>query len=97
MKKVVIGQKKTFKEYLFYACMGIVLLWLVLKSAGIIKTPFWLESGLPVGTFVLGVIVFFQTNMEKLSQIQSDIARMQVQLMHHDKDLERIKDALFAK
>ena len=78
--------KRPIWDYLFYLSMFIILLWVILKSVCIIKTPFWLEYGIPIATFVLGFITFFQS-------IESRISKIEIMLVHHDRDIERLKDS----
>jgi len=86
--------KRSVWDYLFYLCMSIVLLWVVLKSIGIIKTPFWLEYGLPVASFVIGFLTFSQSLNNRISKLEASDARIEAILKHHDRDLEKIKDRL---
>ncbi len=97
MKKVVIEAKikRPIWDYLFYASMLVLTIWLVLKVIGIIKTPVWLEYGVPIGSAILAFSTFFQSINDKIAKLLASDARLEAILMHHDKDLERIKDALF--
>ncbi len=98
MEKVVIEQmKRPIWDYLFYMSLLILTIWLVLKVTGVIQTPLWLEYGVPIGSAIFTAATLFQSINDKLAKVQASISGMQMQLRHHDRDLERIKDALFAK
>lgn len=90
--------RKTIWDYLFYFCMCVLLLWVLLKSFGIIKTPIWLEYGIPVGTFVIGFLVFYHSLMEKImtlmendAGLMANDARIEERLKHLDKEIESLK------
>ena len=88
-------------DYLFYLSMLVLTVWLILKVAGYIKTPVWLEYGVPLGSLIIGFLTFFQSIVDKFSKLTDKVsdlqvshARMEGVLVHHDRDLERIKDQL---
>jgi hypothetical protein len=90
--------KRSIWDYLFYASMAVILIWLVLKMTGIIQTPPWLEYGVPIGSFVIGFIMLFQSLNDRfmamqmqISTLYSNDARMEEQLKHIDKDVEVLK------
>ncbi len=95
------SSKRPIWDYLFYFSMFVLTVWLILKVAGVIKTPVWLEYGIPIGSFILGLVTFFQSINNKFERVFSSIsdlrtndARMEGRLMHLDRDLERLKDAI---
>jgi hypothetical protein len=71
--------------------MAVLGLWLVLKSVGIIKTPFWLEYGVPIGTFALGLITFYQSLIDKVLRLSVNDARMDSRLEHLEHDVDIMK------
>lgn len=81
-------------DYLFYASMAVLALWLILKVAGVINTPVWLEYGVPIGSAVLGLVTLFQSFNDKFISIFSQLSRMNARLDHHEKDLEILKKGL---
>lgn len=97
--------KKTVWDYLFYLSMTVCWLWLLLKSFGVIKTPFWLEYGVPFGGLLLGFIMFYQTLIDKNERIlekifklsendmrvESKIEKINAKIEHLDKDVEFLK------
>lgn len=83
-------------DYLFYLSMLIVLLWIFLKSVGIIKTPFWLEYGLPIASFVIGVLMLFHSISDKMADLRASDARMEAGLAHLENDVERVKDDIIS-
>ncbi len=78
--------------------MTIIMVWLILKMTGVIKTPIWLEYGVPIGSFVIGFLVFYQSLFDKLLALYGEIgklhandARIDEKLVHIDRDIETIK------
>lgn len=84
--------QKTIWDYLFYFSMSVLTVWLILKVAGIINTPVWLEYGVPIGSFIVGFVTFFQSLSDKFTRLQMNDVRMDEKLTHLDRDIERIKD-----
>ena len=90
--------KRSVWDYLFYASMAVILIWLVLKMTGVIQTPIWLEYGVPIGSFVVGFIMFFQSINDRfvsmlmqIGTLSSNDARMEEHLKHIDQDVEILK------
>jgi len=105
MEKVVIEphMKRPIWDYLFYASMSVLTIWLILKVVGIIKTPVWLEYGVPIGSAIVSFATLFQSINNKfdkindsISDLRSSDARLESKLIHLDRDIERLKDKLSA-
>ena len=93
--------KRPIWDYLFYLSMLILTIWLILKVIGVIKTPVWLEYGIPIGSFIIGMVTFFQSINDKFNMLifsvgdlRANDARVESKLIHMDRDLERLKDRL---
>lgn len=84
--------KRPIWDYLFYISLLVLTIWLILKVTGVIQTPLWLEYGVPIGSAIITAATLFQGLNDKLTKMQSSISSMQMQLRHHDRDLERLKD-----
>ena len=56
-------------DYLFYLSLLVILIWLILKSFGIIQTPFWLEYGVPIGGFAIAVLTLYQNLLDKIGKL----------------------------
>ena len=103
--------KRPIWDYLFYFFLSILTLWLILKVVGIIQTPLWLEYGVSIGSAIGTIAALFQSINKKfekvdyrfdrvfgeMSILHSNVARIDGKLVHIDRDLERIKDTVFAK
>lgn len=89
-----MAKLRSIWDYLFYASMAVLMLWLILKVTGIINTPVWLEYGVPIGSAILGLVTLFQSFNDKFISIFSQLAQMNARLDHHDKDLELLKKGL---
>ncbi len=83
--------KRSIWDYLFYASMAVILIWLVLKMTGIIQTPLWLEYGVPIGSFVIGFIMLFQSLNDRITTLSVNDARIETRIEHIDKDVESLK------
>ena len=78
--------------------MGLVLLWVVLKSLGVINTPFWLEYGFPVATFIFGVLAFYRDLLQSLNKLEIDGSTTKIRLEHLEQDVGQLKkDRRFVK
>lgn len=100
--------KKSVWDYLFYASIGVLTIWLILKVTGIINTPVWLEYGVPLGAFIVSFLTFHQGFMDKIfllttsiarlesndAKLEVNFARLEEHLIHLDKDIEIIKTNL---
>lgn len=62
-----MNKKFDFLDILFWASLGLFMLWAILKSIGIIKSPVWLEIGLPAIAAGIAIRSFYQRfkKMEK--------------------------------
>lgn len=87
-------RKRPLSEYLFYAGLGVLTLWLILKVTGVIQTPVWLEYGVPIGSGILAAFNLLRTLMKEMSAVRSDVARVDSKVTHIDRDVERVKDEL---
>ncbi len=92
--QIIQPMKHSIWDYLFYASMAVILIWLALKMTGVIQTPIWLEYGVPVGSFVVGFIMLFQSINDKITALSTNDARMEEHLKHLDKDVESIRASL---
>lgn len=87
-----IKEKKfDFWGTIFYASLLILAVWLILKSIGITQTPFWLEYGVPFGTFTIGFLAFYQKLLDKVNLIAVGLASLTIKVEHIDKDIEILK------
>ncbi len=80
-----MGYKLNFWDYVFYTSMSIVLLWILLKSVGIIQTPFWLQYGLPASSFVIGVFALYYNLVKSITDLTIKTGNV-------EKDVEILKD-----
>jgi len=83
--------KHKIREWIIYISMGIVVIWLILKSVGIIQTPFWLEYGIPISSFILGFLAFYRDFVEKLHEVIKSLAVLTNRVDHIEKDVSHLK------
>ena len=81
-------------QWLFYVSWAILSLWLILKVTGVIKTPIWLEYGVPIGSFILGVLGLYKNIIENISLLREGFAKVTVKVEHLEKDSEIFKQEL---
>lgn len=95
---------------MFYLCILILMIWLILKVAGVIQTPAWLEYGLPIGSAIIGFLMFYQSLIDKIFGIylkigmlhandvrfEEKFSHIEKELGHLDQDMETVKKALHA-
>lgn len=58
---------------LYYLGMAVVLLWALLKSAGVINTPEWLEIGVPAVAAVIGLYGIFKEILDRIHEVKLDV------------------------
>lgn len=97
MEQPIPKMKRPIWDYLFYLSLLILTVWLILKVTGVINTPVWLEYGVPIGSFILTFLTMFQSWNNRFSELIVQVARVESTVVHHDKDLERLKETLSAK
>ena len=75
---------------LFHVGMGIVVLWLILKSFGIIKTPFWLEYGLPGAGVVLGIFALYYNLIQDIHKISTGLLVLTTRFDHLENTVHQV-------
>jgi hypothetical protein len=79
-------------DYLFYLSLLVILIWLILKSFGIIQTPFWLEYGVPIGGFAIAVLTLYQNLLEKIGKLAINLSVLNTKFSHLEKDVGVLKE-----
>lgn len=83
--------KKSIWDYLFYASLLIIFIWLILKVTGVINTPAWLEYGVPIGGAIITFLTFYQGLMDRIIILSINGARSDERLMHMERDVGILK------
>ncbi len=78
-----------FWRIMFYVSWGTVALWVLLKSIGVIKTPFWLEFGVPAAGVVISVFSLFTNLNDKITKLSVDFATLATKFEHFDKEVNQ--------
>lgn len=100
-----MNQKISFWQLVFYISWSILGLWILLKIAGIIKTPYWLEFGLPAASVFIAVLGLYQNMLEQITKLSVGFAALtarvdnlhenvkilNTKVDHIDRDVESIK------
>ncbi len=91
--------KYLFWHIVFYFSLFIISVWVILKSVGIIQTPFWLEYGVPMGGLVLGLLAFHNNIFSALKDLtvgqailSTKVTHLETKVNHLDEDVEYLKN-----
>ncbi len=85
---------------MFYVSWSILGIWILLKIAGIIKTPLWLEFGLPATSAFIAILGLYQNMLEQITKVSIGLAALAARFDHvHEnvKVLNTKTDALGSK
>lgn len=75
-------QKISFWQWVFYISWSILGIWILLKIAGIIKTPFWLEFGLPAASAFIAILGLYQNVLEQITKVSVGLATLTARFDH---------------
>lgn len=89
-EEIIVKREITVWFIIFHICMGIIIIWVILKSIGVIQTPFWLEYGLPMSTFVLGFLALYYDLIKSINKVAIGLAVLTTKFGHLEKDVGRI-------
>ncbi len=81
-------RKLNIYDYLFYLSLIVITVWLILKSIGIIQTPFWLEYGVPVGGVVIAALTLYQNLLDKIGNLSINLSILNTKFSHLDKEVK---------
>ena len=84
--------KHKIREWIIYISMGIVVIWIILKSVGIIQTPFWLEYGVPVGSFIAASLTIYKDLIDKLHNLDKDVHSVKNDVSNLKIDIKEVKE-----
>ncbi len=92
-------------EWMAYASMGVLFIWVLLKQFGIINTPAIIEYGIPIAGGISTGFALYRSLMREMGTVRKDLSReisetrqevseLKSKVFHIDRDLERIKTLL---
>ena len=84
-------RKQIFWKTVFYFSQGILAVWLILKSLGIIQTPFWLEYGVPVAGIIMTFFGFYHSMERSINKLGVGLSTLTVKIDHIDCDVNILK------
>ncbi len=93
-------RKISFWQWVFYISWSVLGIWILLKIAGIIKTPYWLEFGLPAASAFIAILGLYQNLLEQITKLSVGFATLTARFDHlHDnvKSINTKTDVLDAK
>ena len=79
---------------LFYLSLLVVTVWLILKLAGVIQSPVWLEYGVPFAGLLIGFLALFQELLKNIHAIALDVNTLKLKVDHHDQEINFLKQEL---
>lgn len=72
--------KDQFWPAVFYFSMLVLFIWLVLKVTGTVQSPLWFDYGIPVGSFMLGILAFFRGFMQQFAKVEVRISVLETRV-----------------
>ena len=87
----IFNREISIWQIMFYLSWSVLAIWLVLKVAGVIKTPPWLEYGIPGTGLLIGFLSLYHNLLKEIHNIGLVVAGHTLQLQHIDKDIEILK------
>ena len=78
----------SFWRWMFYASLTVLMIWVILKSAGIINTPLWLEYGVPITSLTIAVLSLFHELMKDINSIKIDVVLLKNQFINLNANVE---------
>ena len=94
MEKEIFQNRISFWQIVFYISWSVLAVWLILKVTGVIKTPIWLEYGVPVSGLMIGTFGIYHHILERINNLAVGLATLTVKVDHIDKDAESLKLSL---
>jgi len=67
---------------LFYLSWTVLAIWLILKLTGVIKTPFWLEYGVPIGSLIIGIFGLYRDVLENVQKLSIGLTALSTDFKH---------------
>ena len=90
MKKIDI------KDFLFYLSLVVIVIWFILKSAGVFNTPLIVEI-IPIVSAAFGAGVFYNkinSSLGKIGGLEKAFWMMKTDIIKIKKDVEHIEKAI---
>ena len=75
---------------IYWTCSALILLWYVLKSTGVIKTPLWIEL-LPVALAIFGAGAVFQEMRIDIRELKKNVSILTRRADHFEKDMHYVR------
>ena len=74
---------------IFWICEALILLWYILKSTGVIKTPLWIEL-LPVAIAIFGAGAVLQQVHNDIGTLKTDVGTLKTDVSGLKRDVSII-------
>jgi len=83
--------KRSVWDWVFYASLGILTVWLIFKVTGVIQTPLIIEYGIPIASLILILFSFFEKFVEWFTTLSKEVGAVKVDVEHVKGDVGRVK------
>lgn len=86
----------SIKDIIFWLCLAVIFVWIILKAAGIIHSPAWIEV-IPYASAIFGAGIAFQILRElrnDLKETRFNLKEINIELKEIDKRLIRVETSL---
>ncbi len=94
MPKELTREQLEFRSKVYGAIgwtgLALILLWYILKSTGVIKTPLWIEL-LPMAIAVFTAGAFVQRICSDIGELKRDVTALKIRTNHLEKDMHYVK------
>ena len=94
LNKLMTNRKLNIWDYLFYLSLIVLTIWLILKSIGVINTPFWLEYGVPIVTIVITSLTFYKNILDSIGKLAINLATLNTKFSHLDSKVDNMNTKL---
>lgn len=92
-----LAGKFLFWHIVFYFSIAVLTIWLILKMAGVIQTPFWLQYGIPIASVIVGSCALYQNMFSSIRDLAVGQAILTTKVTHLEKKVDHLDDMVKVK
>lgn len=86
----IFRREVAFWEMVFYASWTVLTIWFILKMAGVINTPKWLEFGVPAASLIIGSLGLFKNLMDSINKNNIGLVTLTLKFEQMDGKVDKI-------
>lgn len=87
----MLQRRHTIWEISFYVALLLIILWLILKMAGVINTPPLLEYGFPILSATYAFFALYRDLIDRISRIGRGLVRVNTKVEYIEKKVDCIE------